>query len=76
LLATIKTDDGQEHVRRVGLESSTAEGGVWAVLGDLPSALARLEELVDGGGSINHVGDPGVPIVERSIYRLVFQRFR
>jgi hypothetical protein len=33
------------------------------MLGNLPGALAGLEELVHSGGSINHVGDPGVPII-------------
>jgi hypothetical protein len=70
VLRRIVSDDDQNkstsnavHLRGVGLEGSTAEGGVGTVLRNLPGALAGLEELVDSGGSINHVGDPGVPII-------------
>jgi len=50
-----------EYVRRVGLESTASLSEVGAVLGGLVVAQTGLEELVLGGGSINHVGDPGVP---------------
>jgi len=54
----------RSHVRRVGLESSAAEGGVGAVLGQLPGAVSALQDLVGGRGSIDHVGDPSVPEAE------------
>lgn len=59
------------HIRGVGLEGSTAEGEVGAVLGNLPGALAGLEDFVASGGSINHVGDPGVPIIRILVFRLI-----
>lgn len=31
------------------------------MLGQLPGPLAALHELVDVRGSVDHVGDPGVP---------------
>ena len=59
------------HIRGVGLVGSTAEGEVGAVLGDLPGTLAGLKELVGSGGSIDHVGDPGVPIIRTSTSILI-----
>jgi hypothetical protein len=59
------------HIRGVGLEGSTAQGEVGAVLGDLPGTLTWLEELVGSGRSIDHVGDPGVPIIRTSTSKLV-----
>lgn len=50
------------YVRRVGLEGSTAEGRVGAVLRLLPGAVATLNELVDSRGSVHQIRDPGVPI--------------
>lgn len=82
VLRQIVSDDhrvktrGGVHIRGVGLEGSTAEGEVGAVLGDLPSALAGLEELVGSGRSIDHVGDPGVPIIHILISELMLNLFR
>jgi hypothetical protein len=63
------------YIRGVGLEGSTAEGRVGAVLRNLPGTLPGLEDLVASGGSINHVGDPGVPIVQISTSKLIPIRF-
>lgn len=51
-----------KYVRRVGLESTASLSKVGTVLGSLVVTQTSLEELVLGGGSINHVGDPSVPI--------------
>lgn len=51
----------QADVRRVGLEGATAEGKVGTVLGQFPGPVATLHELVGSRGSIDHVGDPGMP---------------
>lgn len=48
-------------VRRVGLERSTAQGWVDAVLWDLPGTLTGLKELVSRWRSVDHVGDPSMP---------------
>lgn len=71
----LNVNDGP-HVRRVGLEGSTAESQVRAVIRDLPDAVAGLEELVGGRGRVNQVRDPGVPVmVLTSVVALCTHRY-
>lgn len=51
----------RKHVRRVGLESTTAERQVGAVLRQLPGAQTSLHNLVGRRGRIDQVGDPAMP---------------
>jgi hypothetical protein len=63
MLAHIKTrHKGIPHVRRVGLERSTAQSRVGAVLTQLPRTDPSLQDLVGIRGRIDEVGDPGVPV--------------
>ena len=49
------------HVRGVSLECSAAHSWVGAVLGQFPGTETGLHDLVGGWGSVNGVGNPGVP---------------
>lgn len=63
------------NLRRVRLVGSTAEGEVRPVLRQFPSTDTSLHDSVHGWGSVNHVGQPSVPMKgTRSAFRLKFDK--
>lgn len=54
-------DSSSRHSRRVSLVCATSEGQNGPVFWQFPGAHAGLQDFINGGGLVDHVGDPSVP---------------
>lgn len=51
------------HSRRIGLESGAAQSQGGPVLPQFPGTNTSLHDLVTSGRGVDHVRDPGVPVI-------------